>query len=103
MFFLCGVKKISDSHYCQCMYFTTNALARKIERLAYRSLKKVNLSPSHAYLLMLVIAEPGIQPKALSEHLQLEPSTITRLIEKLEDKKLAIRACSGKLTSVYPT
>lgn len=93
----------SDSKYCKCLYFTANALARKVERLALESWSKVDLSPSHAYLLMLVAEEPGIQPTSLSEHLQLQPSTITRLIEKLESKKLLVRTFEGKLTNVYPT
>jgi len=101
--FLCRVKKISDSHYCKCMYFVSNALARKIEKIAVDSWEKVNLSPSHAYLLMLAIEEPGIQPMSLSEELHLKPSTITRLIEKLEEKKLLVRTYEGKLTNVYPT
>ncbi len=95
--------KTSDSRYCKCMYFVSNALARKIEKLANDAWKKVNLSPSHAYLLMMVIDEPGVQPGALSNEMHLSPSTITRLIEKLEDKKLVIRTTEGKLTNVYPT
>jgi MarR family transcriptional regulator, organic hydroperoxide resistance regulator len=95
--------KTSDSKYCKCLYFTANALARKIERLAMESWSKVDLSPSHAYLLMLVIEEPGTQPTSLSDHLQLQPSTITRLLEKLESKKLLVRTYEGKLTNVYPT
>ena len=78
-------------------------MARKIEKLANESWKKVGLTPSHAYLLMLAIDEPGIQPSALVKQLLLTPSTITRLIEKLEEKKLVIRATEGKLTNVYPT
>ncbi len=85
------------------MYFVANALGRRIEKLAIESWKKVDLSPSHAYLLMLAIEEPGIQPTGLSEQLILTPSTITRLIEKLEDKGLVTRGNEGKLTKVYPT
>ena len=95
--------KTSCSKYAQCLYFTTNALARKIEKLAIESWKTVGLSPSHAYLLLAVIEEPGIQPTGLAEQLQLQPSTITRLIQKLEDKKLIIRTTEGKITNVYPT
>ena len=95
--------KTSESKYNQCLYFTSNALARKIEKLAQETWSKVDLSPSHAYLLMLVIEEPGIQPTAIAEHLQLQRSTITRLIEKLEEKKLLIRTVEGKITNVYPT
>jgi DNA-binding MarR family transcriptional regulator len=95
--------KTSESKYCQCLYFTANALARKIEKLAQDSWSKVDLSPSHAYLLMMAIEEPGVQPSGLADHLQLQPSTITRLIEKLEDRKLVIRTTEGKMTNVYPT
>jgi len=85
------------------MYFATNALARKMEKIAVNAWKKVDLSPSHAYLLMLALDAPGIQPMKLSEELHLEPSTITRLIEKLEEKKLLVRIADGKQTNVYPT
>jgi len=85
------------------MYFSASALARKIEKLAVESWKSVNLSPSHGYLLLAVLEEPGIQPGTLANEMQLKPSTITRLIEKLEEKKLVIRTTDGKLTNVYPT
>jgi DNA-binding MarR family transcriptional regulator len=95
--------KTSESRYCRCIYFSANALARKIEKLACDCWKKVNLSPSHAYLLMVVIEDPGVQPGILANELQLTPSTITRLIEKLEEKKLVVRTADGKVTNVYPT
>lgn len=95
--------KTSESRYCTCLYFTANALARKIEKLAAESWKKTDLSPSHAYLLLLVLEEPGIQPGLIADQMQLTPSTITRLMEKLEEKKLIIRVTEGKLTNVYPT
>ncbi len=95
--------KTTESKFSQCLYFTANSLARKIEKLAQESWSKVDLSPSHAYLLMMVIEEPGVQPGFIAEHLQLQPSTVTRLIEKLEEKKLLIRTTEGKLTNVYPT
>lgn len=93
----------SESRYKECLYFSANVLARKIEKLASASWKKVNLSPSHAYLLLIVLEEPGVQPGTLSGELQLTPSTITRLVEKLEEKELVVRTTSGKLTNLYPT
>ena len=80
--------KTSESRYCSCIYFSSAAFARKIEKIAVESWKPVGLAPSHGYLLMNVIDEPGIQPGALADQLQLQPSTITRLIEKLEEKKM---------------
>jgi MarR family transcriptional regulator, organic hydroperoxide resistance regulator len=95
--------KPSESKYRHCMYFVANALGRRIEKLAMETWKRVDLSPSHAYLLMLVIEEPGMHPTALSEQLILTPSTITRLIEKLEGKELVTRTTEGKMTKVFPT
>lgn len=95
--------KTSDSKYRSCLYFTANALARKIEKLALETWDKVELSPSHAYLLMLVVEEPGAQPGFLADHLQLRPSTVTRLVEKLEERKLLVRVFEGKTTNIYPT
>lgn len=95
--------KTSCSKYAQCLYFTTSALARKVEKLAVESWKPVGLSPSHAYLLMAVLDEPGVQPTQLAAQLQLQPSTITRLMQKLEHAKLIIRTTEGKITNVYPT
>jgi MarR family transcriptional regulator, organic hydroperoxide resistance regulator len=85
------------------MYFSSNTLARKIEKLAQESWKPAGLSPSHAYLLILVLEMPGVQPTTLTGHLQLTPSTITRLIEKLEEQKLVTRNYEGKTTFVMPT
>lgn len=95
--------KCSESRYNNCLYFTANALARKVEKLATESWKPAGLPPSHGYLLILVLEEPGIQPGQIADQLQLSPSTITRLIEKLEENKLVIRTTEGKLTNVYPT
>jgi len=95
--------KSCDSRFNKCLYFSTNALARKVEKLAVENWKKVDLSPSHAYLLMMVLENPGLQPGCIADEMQLTPSTITRLIEKLEEKKLVIRTTEGKLTNVYAT
>lgn len=95
--------KAGNSRYCKCIYFSSNALARKIEKLAVDAWKKVGLSPSHGYLLMMVLDEPGIQPGALVEELLLTPSTITRLMDKLQEKKLLYRTAEGKMINVFPT
>lgn len=95
--------KSSESPFCSCLYFATSSLARKVEKLATGIWKQVDLSPSHAYVLILVLKEPGIQPGIVADQLQLTPSTITRLIEKLEERKLVVRTTEGKQTNVYPT
>src|SRR5450755_2076464 len=95
--------RASESSYSKCMYFASGALARRAEKLAQEAWKPVGLSPSHAYLLMMAIGDPGIQPSAIVAELLLTPSTITRLIEKLEEKKLVHRDYQSKCTYVFPT
>lgn len=95
--------KIKDSRFAECLYFASAALARKVEKIAVQAWKPVELPPSHGYLLMAVLADPGIQPSSLAAVLHLEPSTITRFIDKLEQKKLLIRTTEGKTSSVFPT
>lgn len=95
--------KSSDSRFSKCLYFSTNALARKVEKIAADNWKPIGLAPSHANLLMMVLDNPGVQPGNIAEEMQLTPSTITRLIEKLEEKKLVVRTTEGKITNVYPT
>jgi DNA-binding MarR family transcriptional regulator len=93
----------ASSRYQGCIYFASNALARKMERLANKAWEPVGLSPSHGYLLLLALDQPGIQPSQIAEHLLLAPSTLTRLIEKLEARELVTRHFEGKLTFLHPT
>jgi DNA-binding MarR family transcriptional regulator len=92
-----------DSKYCGCLYFSANALGRVMTRMAEEEFAITGLAPSYALLLIGVNEKPGIQPKELSEHMQLAPSTVTRLIEKLEHKGMVERKTNGRATEVYPT
>jgi MarR family transcriptional regulator, organic hydroperoxide resistance regulator len=92
-----------DSKYCGCLYYSANALARCITKIAEDEFAITGFSPSYGFLIMSINAKPGIQPKELSEIMLLTPSTITRLIEKLEYKGLVERKNVGKTTEVYPT
>lgn len=86
-----------------CLYFTVNKLSRAITRMAEDSFKKTGLSPTHAFLLMLVNNKPGISQSELAEELHMMPSTITRFIDKLVMKGLIERKAEGKRSFIYPT
>lgn len=95
---------MSDSNpFCQCLYYSVNALSRVMTKMAEEEFAFTGLSPSHGFLLMAVNKRPGIQPGELAGQLMLTPSTITRLIEKLESKRLVERTSSGKTIQVRPT
>ena len=86
-----------------CLYFTANSLSRVITRMAEEEFRKTGLSPSHAFMMMLVTDNPGVCQKELCERLYLAPSTITRFIDTLVYKGYVSRQSEGKTSKVYPT
>jgi len=92
-----------ESKYCGCLYYSSNALARVMTRLAEEEFASTGFTPSYAFVLMTVSSQPGIQPKDLSTHMQLTPSTVTRLVEKLEFRGLVERKNTGRSTEIHPT
>ena len=86
-----------------CLYFTANTLARVITVMAEEEFRTTGISPTHAFLVMLVNGQPGITPKELSGKLHLAPSTVTRLVDLVEARGLVRRESEGRTMLVYPT
>lgn len=97
------VAEKSTTRYSACLLFSANALARAITSIGDEEFGRFGLCYSHAYMLCEVVIQPGITPTELSETLYLTPSTITRLVEKLEQKGLVRRESEGKRTLIYAT
>lgn len=87
---------IQDCRLDNCLFFSTTKLARALGKLADEAFSKTGLSPSHAVLLYTVNLKGGIQQKEIGKMLHLTPSTITRLIDKLERKKYVKKQPEGK-------
>ena len=80
----------------QCLYFSSNRLARLMNEVAEGEFKKTGLSPTYAFLLMLVKEEKVVTPGVLAQKLHLATSTITRFIDKLHGMGLVNRDAEGK-------
>lgn len=93
----------SKNKYCGCLYYSASALARQITKMADEAFSPTGMSPSYAFLLMIVNEHPGIQPGDVAIKMQLTPSTVTRLIDKLEHKGFLERTAEGRTIRVQPT
>lgn len=71
--------------------------------MAEESFRPTGLSPSHAFIVMLVNDEPGIGPKQLCQALNLAPSTITRFVDTLVHRGYATKSSEGKTAAVFLT
>jgi DNA-binding MarR family transcriptional regulator len=91
----------------RCLYFNVNALTRKVNRIWEEAFKEFGLSPAHAYLLRLVLADPGISHKEIAAELRLDKSTVTRFVDALQEKGYLKRSRTGAKDSrelrVVPT
>ena len=87
----------------RCLYFNLNALTRKVNKIWDQTFSDLGLSPAHAYLLRVVLANPGISQQQIATELKLEKSTITRFVEVLENKGYLQRYKSGREQFVHPT
>ena len=91
-------------HYLTgCLYFNTSALSRHLTKIAQSSFKGIDVSPPHASLMLIVYDNPGINPKELSELLNLSPSTVTRFVDALVKKRYLFRKTHGKSSFIHPT
>lgn len=85
------------------LFFLAGAFSRRLSGEADEAFATSGLSSSHALILMLVKQSPGIRPSELAEKLYLKPSTITRLVQKLERRGFVERSTEGRATSVVCT
>lgn len=89
--------------FAGCLYFTANAVARHVTRLAEEAFAPTGLCPSGALLLSLVVDRPGLAPSDAAELLHLAPSSVTRFADDLERKGLVRRERQGRQVLLHAT
>lgn len=90
-----------DTYLKECMYFTVSRLDRIVTKMAEDEFRIAGLSPTYAYLLMAVDEKEGISQKELGAILHLQPSTVTRLVEKLVVNDLVYTRMEGRMSLIY--
>jgi DNA-binding MarR family transcriptional regulator len=94
---------VMKNFYSDNLYYTTVALSREISTIAETAFLDLGLTPSDAYLIMVVNEKPKIQPTEISDKILLAPSTITRMVEKLEKRNILSRTQESKYTYISST
>src|SRR5690554_2279013 len=92
-----------DNNLRDCLFFTSALLHRIVTKIVDDEFAKCGLPPNGAFLLLAVLEEEGINQKKLGETLHLQPSTVTRLIEKLVNKDVIYNRVEGRSSLIYST
>jgi DNA-binding MarR family transcriptional regulator len=71
--------------------------------MAEKEFGPTGLAPSLGFVVMTVNKKPGIAAGEIADIMQLQPSTVTRLVDKLEDQGYLTRQTNGKFMQVFPT
>jgi DNA-binding MarR family transcriptional regulator len=81
-------EKAVDNLFASSLYFSAAALARETEKLAAKCFRPIGLSPSLAAIVVFLLSSTSatVGPSYLAKSLLLSPSTMTRLLKKLEAK-----------------
>jgi DNA-binding MarR family transcriptional regulator len=87
----------------ECLYFTSTQLAREAGKIADEEFSSIGLSPTYAFLILVVKEEPSITLTDLCKILHIAPSTGTRFVDKLIQKGLVERHTEGKLAKILLT
>jgi MarR family transcriptional regulator, organic hydroperoxide resistance regulator len=66
------------------MYLEANSFSRAVSKFFDEQFREFNLAATYVELLLYVKQEGRVQQKDISEYLNMDPSTITRFIRKLE-------------------
>ena len=94
------------SMFEECLYFNVTKFTRTINVLWEESYRPVGLSPSHAYMMLFILENPGETPNKLAQRMGLKISTVTRFIDSLSAKGLVERKKENtdkRECSVYAT
>jgi DNA-binding MarR family transcriptional regulator len=89
-----------------CLYFTTAALARRLEREWTQAFAIFDLSPPQAFMLRVILAKPGLLQRELADELSITRSTATRALDFLQSKGLVERGGrdgDGREVCIQPT
>lgn len=91
------------SYFENCLYFSSNQLARHLNKIAETAFHELNITPTQGFTLIVVGELDKHAPTEIAKALEMKPSTITRFLDKLEMREYVERAYQGRSTDVQLT
>ncbi|WP_411845664.1 MarR family winged helix-turn-helix transcriptional regulator [Roseibacillus persicicus] len=86
-----------------CLYFNLSSLSRSVTEVCREEFSRIGLSPSHGYLLFAMVEKRGLGQKEYGEILDLEASTINRLVDTLVARGFVDKEGAGKGSTISVT
>lgn len=86
-----------------CLFFTVKKLDRILNKMADEAFSKVGLTPTYAFIILILAEEDGKLQKDIARMLFIAPSTLTRFLEKLIQKRYVTTIVEGRTSRVYLT
>lgn len=89
-----------------CLYFNTTALARVLERQWTAAFKSFGLTPAQAFMLRVILDNPGMLQSTLALTMVITRATATRTLDGLQKMQLIERKPTlqdGRESAIYPT
>ncbi|HRN37817.1 MAG TPA: MarR family transcriptional regulator [Flavobacteriales bacterium] len=90
-------------HYNLCLYHAGAALGRTLGRMAEAHFRHIEITPTMGFILMTAKVAPGINVKDLAYVHQLDPSTISRTLDKLASNGYIVRNGHERIVEVFAT
>ena len=103
---IANYRRYAGAMFDHCLYFNTTALARVLEKEWTVAFAGFGLTPPQAFLLRLVLDQPGLSQRELADAMTIARPTATRALDGLEQRKL-IRRRAGDTDAreqrIHPT
>lgn len=86
-----------------CMYFSTNLLARRLDTIAEEAFSDMDITATQGFTLIAIGELEKHTPSEIANEIKMKPSTITRFIDRLEKLGYVERNYKGRSVIVNMT
>lgn len=84
----------------ECLYFSSNRLARHMNHIADEAFRELNVTPTQGFTLIAIREKDLHTPTEIAAELKMDTSTITRFLDKVEKLGYVKRSYAGRKSIV---